>query len=293
MNKRVVFNSFDGTRLEGVFSCPKGKVKAAVLMLHGCPSEKNEDGFYSEAPDYNRKYKQKGGMAEYFFDQGVASFRFDFREHGESERTEKSSNLIISGMINDVESAFHQLKKLLSEDVPVFVAAASFAGGISINWINIYKRQIERLFLLAPLLDFADTIRKHHITCVENGFEFLKADCVSELHNIGYIVYGEKKMNKTFINEAMLMNVENAFSQLKSKATIIHGKEDPIIPYRVSEMFVRTHNPQCELIPVMDAVHGFGIKNDFDWESPESLLNHQKIYNVMIERILNDTHERS
>lgn len=292
MDTLVKFISFDGTKLEGIFSCPK-KIRAAVILLHGCPSEKNEDGFYSEISDDERKYKKKGGMVEYFLDQGIASFRFDFREHGDSECTSNSSNLIISGMINDVESAYHELRKRVPNDMPISVVAASFAGGIAINWINIYKREVECLFLLAPLLNFADTIRKHHITCIIDGFESLTKECMGELHENGYAEYGGKKMSKAFINEAMLMNIEFSFSQLKNKTIIIHGTDDPVILYQESKKFVQTYNPSCELIPITGAVHGFGVQGDLEWTYPKSLFNHEQIYNIMIGRIIDDIQERS
>ena len=288
MIKTVKFSSFDGTHLEGIFVCPKQEAKAAVLMLHGCPSEKNEDGFYSETPDDDRDYKQKGGMVEYFLDQGIASFRFDFREHGDSECTKNSSNLLVSGMINDVESAYNVLYKLVPQNTPMIIVAASFAGGIAINWLYIYKRKIARLFLLAPLLDFASTIKKHNITSIEDGFESLSNECAITLRKVGYIEYGEKKMNKAFINEALLMNIEDSFCRLECKSTIIHGTGDFVIPYYTSERFVKEYNQDCELIPIPNAVHGFGVKDDYEWTDRESLKNHEIIYSKMIERILHD-----
>ena len=86
METKIAFRSFDGTVLNGIIQSPdKSTVKGGVLLLHGCPSEKNEWGFYSD-------------MAKFLEENAFASLRFDYREQGENKQTSNMENLTLSGM---------------------------------------------------------------------------------------------------------------------------------------------------------------------------------------------------
>ena len=288
MQKAINFSSFDGTMLNGVLASPdEGAPRGGVLLLHGSPSEKNEGGFHSDAPEPEAKYKKLGGMVEYLTVSGFMSLRFDYREQGDNHKTPNMENLSVSGMISDSESGYHVLRSNLGTDAPIFVVGTSFAGGLAVKWLVSYNRTISYLFLMAPLLDFSSTIRKTDV--IERdalGMERLTATAVANLNRDGFLVSGGKKMSREFLNEVMMMNLEEDFKRLSCKSLIFHGTIDPIVPYQTSAAFVGLSHGMSELIPVEAAVHGFGQEGDLEWETDQTRLNHETIYQKMIARMV-------
>jgi alpha-beta hydrolase superfamily lysophospholipase len=287
MQEKVAFASFDGTPLNGVFTRPNsGTVSGAVLLLHGTPSEKNEDGFHSESPNPSATYKKLGGLVEYLDSCNVATFRFDYREQGENARTPNMENLSVSGMIADTEAGYQVLRHRLATDVPICVVGTSFAGGLSVKWLAAHDRVIKHLFLMAPLLDFPYTIRKTGVTEMDvMGMERLKKEAVSALESQGYLLSGGKRMSREFINEVMMMNVERDFMQLPCDCTIFHGTLDPVVPIEASFKFASLLGARARVIAVEGAVHGFGEQGDLEWATEKSKSNHEFVYLQLLERI--------
>ena len=287
MERVVHFNSFDGTMLNGVLASPDdGRPRGGVLLLHGSPSEKNEGGFHSDAPDPGSDYKRLGGMVEYLTASGFLSLRFDYREQGDNVKTPNMENFSVSGMIADTESGYHVLRSNLGTDRPIFVVGTSFAGGLAVKWLVSYNRMVNYLFLMAPLLDFSSTIRKTGVIEKDTmGMERLTPSAVEKLNADGFLVSGGKKMSREFLNEVMMMNLEEDFKRLSCKSLIFHGTIDPVVPYQASAAFVGLSEGMSELVPVEGAVHGFGKEGDLEWETDQTKLNHETIYRKMIDRM--------
>lgn len=273
METKIVFRSFDGTILNGIFQSPvKKDVRGGVLLLHGCPSEKNEWGFYSD-------------MAKFLEDNLFASFRFDYREQGENDKTENMENLTLSGMISDTESGYHELINLIGQGLPIFVVGTSFAGGLAIKWINAYKREVKRLFLMAPLLDVYFTITKAGIVTKDNhGADIIQDKSVRELNEQGFLISGGKKMNKAFINEVLMMNLDVEMRILKCDFDVFHGTKDTIVPFEHSTKYLKLAG-KGNLIPVENADHGFAVENDDDLTFPGTKENHYFVYKEMVRRM--------
>lgn len=287
MQKRVEFSSFDGTKLNGVLaSNGSARPKGGVLLLHGIPADKDEDGFYSEPPNPNDKHKKLGGMVEYLTSEGFLSLRFDYREQGENAKTPNMDNLSVSGMVADTDSGYRVLKNNLPDDTPIYVVGTSFAGGIAVKWLSSYNSRIDLLLLMAPLLDFPTTIRKTNVLEVDQlGMERLKKDAVEVLNSQGYLLSGGKKMKREFLNEVMMMNLEQDFARLSCKSVIFHGTLDAVVPYQASVDFVALSSGMSELVTVRDADHGFSEEGDFEWETDQSKLNQETVYREMMKRM--------
>ncbi|HUZ36208.1 MAG TPA: alpha/beta fold hydrolase [Streptosporangiaceae bacterium] len=58
----------------------------------------------------------------------MASLRFDFRAHGESEG--RQEDLTIAGVVNDIRAAVKQVREAAGSG-PVNLIGASFGGGIA------------------------------------------------------------------------------------------------------------------------------------------------------------------
>ncbi|MDR3216493.1 MAG: hypothetical protein LBT55_03650 [Clostridiaceae bacterium] len=254
MLSAIKFKSFDGKVLDGKIQLPKGEIKGAFLMLHGCPSYMDEYGFYSNAVS---KLYPNGGMAEFLASNSYASLRFNYREQGKDVIPDTMEDLTISGMINDTEAAYWELtRKLSNSDIPIYVIATSFAGGIAVKWVNVFHRDIKKIFFACPLVDLSYTLLKRDVIFFDGEEWHIHDKYISEMKERGYIISGGKKVNSAFANEAMLINVENEFSLLKCKSIIFHGDIDTFVPISQSRRIAKLFS-DVTLIEYADAGHGF------------------------------------
>ena len=116
--REVGFCSVDGTALRGTLRTA-AHPRMGVLLVHGIAVDRNEDGFY-------RTFAARLDRA------GATSLRFDLRAHGESEGSYEGVTL--SGVISDIGRAYEFLASGLPPNVPAFVVAASFGGGLAACW---------------------------------------------------------------------------------------------------------------------------------------------------------------
>ena len=65
------FTSYDGLVLHGTLTMPESAPRSAALLVHGITSDRNELGFYER-------------MSHVLAINGIASFRFEYRCHGEN-----------------------------------------------------------------------------------------------------------------------------------------------------------------------------------------------------------------
>lgn len=285
--KAVKFTSLDGVELDGKITKPKenNHIKGGFLLLHGCPSYMDEYGFYSGDPN---KYMLHGGMAEFLAANGFLSLRFNYRSQSIDMTPEKMGDLTVSGMIADTESAYQLLISLIGVDVPIYVVGTSFAGGISIQWINNFEREITHLFLMCPLLDMRYTLRRTNAIVNNGKYEILAPDIILGLNEKSYVYSGDRKMNYAFFDELLTMNIKREFSLLSCPNTVFHGTIDPSVRYEDSKEFVEKYsNGKSILYTYENARHGFGGPKDAAGNADITIKqrNHQDIFTKMLKRI--------
>src|SRR5205085_1697342 len=138
VTQTFAFRSPDGLRLVGTFVSSGGGAGVVVVLVHGGGVTREEGGFFSRLAD---------GLAA----SGVASLRFDFRGHGESEG--RQEDLTISGVLNDIDAAVRQAKSLASS-ASVGLLGASFGGGICGLFASQYPQVLRSLVLINPLINY-------------------------------------------------------------------------------------------------------------------------------------------
>jgi len=281
--KSLTFKSLDGIELHGKLTQPTNQnIKGGLLLLHGCPAYMDEYGFYSSQPN---EFMTHGGMAEFLSANGYVTLRFNYRSQSKDMTPEKMGDLSISGMIADTESAFLILRDFLKAELPIYVVATSFSGGIAIQWINNFERNIKHLFLMCPLLDMRHTLRRTQAVVNVGEFEVLSPDIALGLQKNGYVFSGDRKMNYAFFDELLTMNIKREFSLLKCPNSIFHGTIDPSVRYEDSKVFVEKYsNGLSALYTYENARHGFGGPKDADGHSDITIKyrNHQDIFNKMV-----------
>lgn len=284
--KKIQFTSLDGINLEGVLTIPNGSdVHGGFLLLHGCPSYMDEFGFYSGEPN---EYMPFGGMAEFLATNGYITLRFNYRSQSATMTQEEMGDLSVSGMLIDTESAYHTLLKYCPHSIPIFIVGTSFAGGISIQWINNFEREIAHLFLMCPLLDMRHTLRRTNAIISNGEYEILAPGVSEALKTQGYVYSGDRKMNYAFFDELLSMNIKREFSLLACPNTIFHGTIDPSVRYIDSKEYVEKYsNGKSILFTYENARHGFGGPRNAEGKSDITIKykNHQDIFEKMLLRI--------
>lgn len=268
MKKKVNFCSYDGTNLVGIISLPN-LINHAILMVHGLPSDKDEWGFYKD-------------MADYLYERNVATLRFDIRYNGESEQG-NLSELTLSEMINDIESAYWVLaRELNSETTKISVVGTSCGGGVTIKWYNEFNRPIEKIFLNAPVLDYefevTNEVKKNR--GADNHLSLSNLNILLEKGTLNADVgYGYP-----MINESHIFNIQNEFKKCSIPITIFHGNEDVVVPLHLTENNIQGYD-NIELIVIDKANHGFAVAGDEDLSDKGTKDNHFFVYNEIYKRL--------
>lgn len=93
---KVTFRSIEDFKLVGILSIPDGKAPfPIVVMCHGRDSSKDSESYTT--------------LEKLLIEIGIASFRFDYRGHGESDF--EHANLTVTGTIRDISSVIDYLYK--------------------------------------------------------------------------------------------------------------------------------------------------------------------------------------
>lgn len=89
--------TLDGLNLAGTVVTPDGTSERAVVLVHGGGVTREEGGLFT---------RLAVGLGE----AGVASLRFDLREHGESEGTQ--AEMTLSAILNDIRVALSHTREV-------------------------------------------------------------------------------------------------------------------------------------------------------------------------------------
>lgn len=258
---KVEFLSYDGHRLVGDLALPK-KFSTAVLLVHGIQSYRDEYGFYSD-------------MASYFADNAIASFRFDYRCHGDAAKGMPLQDLTLAGVLNDIGAAFQVLKQnaVLSK---YFLVGTSFGGGLTACFANLHQEEVARVLLVAPVISYE---RDYMVDSgiLLNGV--LNNESIKSLEENGWVMINGRPFSRALLNEMPYFNAPFAN---KVPVTIFHGDKDTAEPLEYSQEYVQSAtNANLIIIPGSD--HGFAHPGDEDLTHPITKQNHFKVYGMMVD----------
>ena len=267
MEKKIKFQSYDGYKLEGTIAKAPNE-KAALLFVHGIMSSRDELGFHS---DY----------AKYLAENGITSLRFDFRYHGVNET--KLNELTLSGIVNDIDSAFGALKSSVGTAVSsFFIVGTSFGGGLSAYWVDFnHKSEIKKIILNAPVINYEDDVLEKE-GLVKNGLLSDKAQ--KQLAKKGFVISSDIHFGRGLLNELRYINGINAVKTLGDRIVIFHGDEDEDVPLSSSQKY---KSEKTVLNVIRGVGHGFGVEDDEDLDFPETKQIHADIYKQALKIIEN------
>lgn len=137
----------DGVRLQGVHSLPAGgPPRALALLLHGWEG--------SAESSYMRL------TAASLLQAGVAVFRLNFRDHGDSHHL--NEGIFHSNLLDEVIHAAGQVQEQFGEGLPMFVAGYSLGGNFTLRLAlhgPSHGLRLQRVAAVCPVVDPAHTMQ--------------------------------------------------------------------------------------------------------------------------------------
>jgi uncharacterized protein len=239
MSKKVYFNDSKGVKLCGVLSDNKEDFSTPIMILcHGFTTSKDNST--------NTK------LEEILNIKNIATFRFDFFGHGESEGN--FSEITISKAVDSIIQAIKYIKRLGYHNIGLF--GSSFGGMSSIMTASQVK-DLSLLVLKSPVSDYLE---------VEEMRRSQKD--IDEWQKKGYVVHKnskgeEKKLNYSFFEDISNNNGYEAAENINTRTLIIHGDHDDIVPLAQSKKLSQIIK-FCELKIVSGAGHKYINPGEFD-----------------------------
>ena len=212
----------DHGQLAAVIQRPDGRdTYPLVILMHGFTSSKNDPIIT--------------GLADSLEKNGLASLRFDFNGHGESEG--RFQDMTVPNEIADAKKVYAYAQKL--PGVTCVALAGHSQGGVvaSMTAGELGSAQIKALALLAP----AGVLRDEALSGNVFGIKF------NPYNPPEYIeIFGGHKVGRNYIRTAITLPIYETAALYQGPACIIHGTGDQIVPYSYGERYARIY-PGSEL----------------------------------------------
>lgn len=222
--------SIDGDhgKLAAVIQTPDGLSNfPLVIICHGFTAEKN--------------YPPAKTLADYLEQAGIASIRFDFNGHGESQGRFQDMTVL-----NEIEDAKHVYEYARDMRGVTSVAIAGHSqGGVVASMLagQLGAENIKALALMAPAAVLRDDAIRGNLF----GTSFNSYDNVPEYVEI----FGGHKVGRDYIKTSRDLPIYETAANYEGPVYLIHGTNDVIVPYTYSLRYQEIYNggAQIELLP--------------------------------------------
>ncbi|MGW6832300.1 alpha/beta hydrolase [Streptomyces sp. NPDC054949] len=248
----VPFRSLDGTALAGTVRGPQEAAAGLAVLVHGAGVTREEGGFFT---------RLAAGLAG----AGLVSLRFDLRAHGASAGL--PSEITMAGVANDIRAACDRLREESGLDVPVHVIAASFSGGAAALHAGSRPRDVERLVLLNPRLDYRD--RYVESRPYFDG-DYVSASAARDLDERGFTEKSPFELGRALHNEVFHLDPEVFLRAVRVPVLLVHGTKDTFVPVESSRRYLPVFGGPAELVELDGAQHGFAVHEDPGYADPQT-----------------------
>lgn len=222
----------DHGKLSAILQTPDNQSNyPLVLIFHGFTGNKNETLLTSLANNLEAK--------------GIASLRFDFNGHGESEGN--FSDMTVLNEISDAQKVYNYVAKL--PRVTSISIAGHSQGGVVASMLagQLGADKIKAIALMAPAAVLRDDAIRGNI--FDKHYDSINPPEYVE-------IFGGRKLGRNYILTAQTLPIYETAEKYKGPALMVHGTGDIVVPYTYSLRYQQIYsNSKIELLTNFD--HGF------------------------------------
>lgn len=255
--KTEYLNSFDLTKIPTILNIPDtvNEPQECIVLLHGLTTSKNE---------YQDVYQN---LATKLAERGRQSVRFDFRGHGDSEA--KLDQFNVYNQIFDTLCVIKWIKSTIGVD-KFIILGTSYAASAGIYSSYILEKDVPKLVLLAPILDFDRTFINPE---TEWGIEtFGQSKVIETIFNNSLKVESGFNMTRKSALDMLLLDPRPILSALQCEISILHGTEDGMVPFAATKRFAE-HNKHVSFYQMPQTGHGLAQLEDESRTSQRTIDN--------------------
>lgn len=229
--------SIDGDhgKLSAVLQTPDSQAKyPLVIICHGFTANKEHLLLTSLANDLEAR--------------GIASIRFDFNGHGESEGDFQAMTVL--NEIEDAKKVYDYASKL--PNVTSISIAGHSQGGVVASMVagELGTKKIEAVVLMAPAAVLRDDSIRGNLFGVK--YDSLNPPEYVEI----FTPHGSYKVGRNYITTAQTLPIYETAEKFTGPALIIHGTGDVVVPYTYSLSYKKVYKRgEVELLDGAD--HSF------------------------------------
>lgn len=251
--QKIFFQTEDGLRLCGVLTRPKQPTQKCIILCHGITAHKDKHNVFTD-------------MASMLAAQGYASFRFDFRAHGESEGD--SVDLTVKGEEKDFAAAVNLLHKFDFKDFGVI--AASFGGGPVSMYCRNNREVLKAIVFWNAAIDYSKIIQLE-LPFIE---KHIMQDAIHKIETQGFIELGRPRfrIGKKLYHEICRIKPWKGLLNLNTPMLFIHGDKDKYVPYSDSVKYSHMFR-NAELRTIHGAHHGFVDSKEITDQADQAAIN--------------------
>lgn len=229
MEKSVSFQNSKGSHLAGILTEPDNH-KFILVMAHGFSSSKNTINFVK--------------LAERLVQKGIATFRFDFFGHGNSDGL--FENITATEAVNDILQAIKFVKSQGYEKVGLL--GSSFGGLASIMAAS-KTNDLSFLALKSPVSDyFASEKSIYSQTQLDKWQKDGFTDYIDQSKHL--------KLNYSYIVDMPKHDAYATAKNISVPTLVVHGNQDEEVPYTQSQKLIQCL-PNSKLITIDGADHRY------------------------------------
>ncbi len=231
--QEIYFQNPSGKKLAGILEMPHSDFCPLVVLCHGFGGEKSNP-YISD-------------IAEILKENNIASFRFDFNAHGQSEGDFETTG--ISKQAADLKSAFSEVMKMKKIDFSR-LGLFGFSLGGTASLLVAPKLSLKCLALGAPVSSFREV-----------EWEIFLQKKVAEWKKKGFVMVDGKKLSYHFFEDGLGQDVYSAAQKISCPTLIVHGEKDSIVPVKQSKKLFDSLKCEKKIEIIPEADHS-GWKED-------------------------------